>query len=69
MLTNYFAGFRSLRARDSSLSAHRLLYRVLAWRMWQIVGGHPIIALHGQSRIRLEAKPGDRGIRAGIFIF
>ena len=69
MLTNYFVGFRSLRARDSSLSAHRLLYRVLAWRMWQIVGGHPIIALHGQSRIRLEAKPGDRGIRAGIFIF
>lgn len=69
MLTDYFDGFRSLRARDSTLSAHRLLYRVLAWRMWQAVGGHPTVALHGQSRIRLEARRGERGVRAGIFIF
>ena len=58
MPTNYFAGFRSLRARDSSLSAHRLLYRVLAWRMWQIVGGHPIVALHGPEAVTSSAASG-----------
>jgi FkbM family methyltransferase len=69
MLANYLAGLRSLRAHGSGLAAHRLLYRVLAWRMWRMVGGRPIVPLHARSRIRLDAKPGEHGVRAGIFIF
>lgn len=69
MLTAYLEGLREMRKRDRGLPLHRLLARVLAWRLLQLVGGRPVVRLHAHSRLRLEARRGERGIPGGIYIF
>lgn len=69
MLTKYLDGLREMRARDPDLPLYRLLRRVLAWRLWQLVGGRPVVALHGRSRLRLEARRSERGIPGAIYIY
>lgn len=69
MLPSYLSGLREMRVRDPALALHRLLGRVLAWRFLQMVGARPVVALHGRSRLQLEARRCERGIPGAIYIY
>ena len=59
---------RELRERSAEVPLHRLGARILLWKAYRMASARPVVPLHGRSRMRLQARPGEHGIRAGIFL-
>lgn len=68
LLSAYVVSLRELRDRAPDVRLTALLIRMVVWRICRGFGLRPVIRLHARSRMRLEAAPGDHGVRTGVFL-
>jgi FkbM family methyltransferase len=68
-IRDLWVGFSEFRNRDPDLPALVLFARLLTWKACRMVRAEPVVNLHGASRMRLRAAPGEHGIQAAIFLF
>lgn len=63
-----YADFREMCARAGGLSPLAMLWRLLRWKLYRSLSTQPVVRLHGNARMRLQARPQEHGIQAGIFL-
>ena len=63
------AAFSELRKRDPDLPSLVLLSRIMLWKLHSMLRSKPVVRLHGSSRLKLHAAPGEHGIQAAIYLF
>jgi FkbM family methyltransferase len=68
-LSDPWAIFSEFRDRDPDLPLLVLIARLLRWKLHRLLRAEPIVRLHGVSRMKLRASPGEHGIQAAIFLF
>ena len=70
MFAHYATGLKELLSRAApEIPAYRLLLRLAAWKACKLARARPVVRVHARSRMRLDARPGEHGIRAGIFLY
>ncbi|CAN7593976.1 FkbM family methyltransferase [Rhizobium sp. LjRoot254] len=65
----YGRELREISSQAPAIGPSVLLWRLAQWKILRSLNGHRTVTIHDHSRMRLEARRDDHGIRASIFLF
>jgi FkbM family methyltransferase len=67
--TRYGRELREISCQAPDIRSLVLLWRLAQWKILRSLNSHRTVSVHNRSRMRLEARRGDHGIRTSIFLF
>lgn len=65
----YRQQLQTISAQAPGVPIPLLLWRLARWKLLRSMNGSITVPVHGASRMRLQARRGDHGIRTSIFLF
>ncbi|WP_083637595.1 FkbM family methyltransferase [Pararhizobium arenae] len=69
VMRRYRRQLQDISAQAPTVPLPLLLWRLVQWKILRSVHGSQTVPVHANSRMRLDARRGDHGIRTSIYLF
>ncbi len=68
-VSDLVAGYRDMHAQAPEMPSAQFALRMMAWKFLKTFSIPTTVPLHARSRMRLQARQNERGIRAAIYLY